>query len=160
MGREVAVEISINGRRESPSKAQQALSLLDYLRDELGLTGTRFGCGAGQCGACTVLINARAVRSCITPLDSLDGATVITIEGLAGQADEALHPVQQAFARHRVPQCGFCMSGQIMTIASLYALSPRPPRERFEQALDGNLCRCGTYPRIRAALDDLLGVGQ
>jgi isoquinoline 1-oxidoreductase alpha subunit len=124
--------------------------LLWVLREELGLTGTRFGCGLGQCGACTVLLNGEAVRSCQTPLASVGEGEVTTIEGLAG--DGALHPLQQAFIDEQVPQCGYCMSGQIMNAAGLLNSTPQPTDEQIIEAMQGNICRCGTHVRIKRAI--------
>jgi isoquinoline 1-oxidoreductase alpha subunit len=126
--------------------------LLWALREGLNLTGTKFGCGIASCGACTVLVNGEAVRSCQTPLEDLEGATVTTIEGLGVPA--ALHTIQAAWADAQVAQCGYCQSGQIMQAASLLAQNPAPSDEDIDTAMEGNLCRCGTYPRIRAAIHD------
>ena len=125
--------------------------LLWALRDGLGLTGTKFGCGVAACGACTVLIDGEAVRSCQVPLSDAVGA-ITTIEGL-GQPG-ALAPLQQAWVRHQVAQCGYCQSGQIMQAAALLAQTPDPTDQDIDDAMQGNLCRCGTYPRIRAAIHD------
>jgi isoquinoline 1-oxidoreductase alpha subunit len=124
--------------------------LLGVLRDELGMTGTRFGCGAGQCGACTIHLDGQAVRSCQTQLSTIGGRAITTIEGLADE--EQLHPVQQAFIDEQVPQCGYCMSGQIMSAAALLASTPSPSDEEIVAAMRGNLCRCGTYVRIKRAI--------
>ena len=125
--------------------------LLWALRDGLGMTGTKFGCGVAACGACTVLIDGEAVRSCQVPLADATGA-ITTIEGL-GQPG-ALAPLQEAWVRHQVAQCGYCQSGQIMQAASLLAQIPEPTDQDIDDAMQGNLCRCGTYPRIRAAILD------
>ncbi len=122
--------------------------LLWVLRDGLGLTGTKFGCGVAACGACTVLLEGEAVRSCQVALADVTGP-VTTIEGLAGPA---LHPLQQAWIDHQVAQCGYCQSGQIMQAAGLLATNPTPTDDEILEAMDGNLCRCGTYPRILAAI--------
>lgn len=124
--------------------------LLGVLRDELGMTGTRFGCGAGQCGACTIHLDGQAVRSCQTQLSMIGGRAITTIEGLA--QDQQLHPVQQAFVDEQVPQCGYCMSGQIMSAAALLTSTPNPNDEQIVEAMRGNLCRCGTYVRIKRAI--------
>ncbi|MDP4031721.1 MAG: (2Fe-2S)-binding protein [Pseudorhodobacter sp.] len=124
--------------------------LLWVLRDELNLTGTKYGCGVGACGACTVLLDGVAVRSCQTALDHVGTAAVTTIEGLG--TPEALHALQSAWITHQVAQCGYCQSGQIMQAASLLAQSPVPTDAEIDEAMAGNLCRCGTYPRIRAAV--------
>jgi isoquinoline 1-oxidoreductase subunit alpha len=123
--------------------------LLWYLRDELGLLGTRFGCGAALCGACTVHVNAIATRSCSIPMVELEGASVKTIEGLTADGP---HPLQQAWIDLDVPQCGYCQSGQIMQAAALLAVNQRPSDADIDQVMSGNVCRCGTYPRIRAAI--------
>lgn len=124
--------------------------LLWVLRDELGLTGTRFGCGLGQCGSCTVLLDGKAVRSCQTSLSAVGNRDITTIEGLA-QGDR-LHPVQQAFIDEQVPQCGTCMSGQVMSAVSLLNSLPNPSDAEIVEAMKGNLCRCGTYVRIKRAI--------
>lgn len=126
--------------------------LLWALRDGLGLTGTKYGCGVAACGACTVHVDGAAVRSCQMSLGAVAGATVTTIEGL-GRPD-ALHAVQAAWIDHQVAQCGYCQSGQIMQAAALLAENPAPSLSEIDAAMQGNLCRCGTYPRIRAAVQD------
>ncbi|WP_127520919.1 (2Fe-2S)-binding protein [Mesorhizobium sp. Z1-4] len=126
------------------------MPLLWVLRDELGLTGTKYGCGIAQCGACTVHMDGMAVRSCQIPAEAADGAEIVTIEGLG--TPEALHAVQQAWIEHQVAQCGYCQSGQIMQAASLLDMNPDPSDEEIDRVMSGNLCRCGTYPRIRAAV--------
>jgi isoquinoline 1-oxidoreductase alpha subunit len=128
------------------------MPLLWALRDGLNLTGTKYGCGVAACGACTVLLNGVAVRSCQTPLQDAEGATVTTIEGLG--TPEALHKIQAAWLDAQVAQCGYCQSGQIMQAASLLAENPAPTDADIDDAMSGNLCRCGTYPRIRAAIHD------
>ena len=125
------------------------MPLLWVLRDVLGLTGTRYGCGEALCGTCTVHLDGRAVRSCVTPVRRVEGHAVTTIEGLAPDAG---HPLQQAWLELRVPQCGYCQAGQLMTAAALLAVKPRPSEAEVEASMAGNLCRCGTYPRIRAAI--------
>ncbi len=120
------------------------------LRDELGLTGTKIGCGIGLCGACTVIVDGVATRACITPVSALAGKQIRTVEGLAG--DDGLHPVQQAFVDHQVPQCGWCMSGQIVTAAAFLEANPRATEEEVIEAMRRNLCRCGCYVRIKAAV--------
>jgi isoquinoline 1-oxidoreductase alpha subunit len=127
------------------------MPLLWYLRDELGLTGSKFGCGAGLCGACTVHVDGAAVRSCVTPMKSLAGKSVVTIEGLQ-------HAVQAAWREARVPQCGYCQSGQIMTAAALLTRTPTPSDDEIDAAMRGNICRCGTYQRIRTAIKAAAGV--
>jgi len=126
-----------------------ATPLLWYLRDELGLMGTRFGCGAGLCGCCTVHVGKDAVRSCSIALADLKGTSITTIEGLG---TKGLHPLQAAWVEHAVPQCGYCQSGQIMQAAALLQAKPHPSDSEIDSAMAGNLCRCGTYPRIRAAI--------
>jgi len=126
-----------------------AMPLLWYLRDELGLTGSKFGCGAGLCGACTVHIDGEAVRGCITPVSDADGKAVTTIEGLD---PHGAHPVQRAWRAHNVPQCGYCQSGQIMQAAALLGQNPNPSDQEITDSMDGNICRCGTYQRIFAAI--------
>ena len=125
------------------------MPLLWYLRDLLGLTGTKFGCGESLCGACTVHKNGEAIRSCGTPLHSLSGANITTIEGLSAQG---LHPLQKAWIEHMVPQCGYCQSGQIMQAAALLKHKPNPTDQDIDDVMSGNICRCGTYTRIRAAI--------
>ncbi len=125
--------------------------LLWVLRDELNMTGTKYGCGVAACGACTVHINGEAVRSCQVALEDVDGP-VTTIEGLG--TPDAMSALQQAWVKHQVAQCGYCQSGQIMQAASLLAQNPAPTDAEIDEAMSGNLCRCGTYPRIRAAIHD------
>jgi isoquinoline 1-oxidoreductase subunit alpha len=123
--------------------------LLWVLRDTLQLTGTKFGCGAGLCGACTVHLDGAAVRSCSTPVSQVGNKKILTIEGLTAGGP---HPVQQAWVAEQVPQCGYCQSGQIMTAVALLNKTPQPSEEQINQAMSGNLCRCGTYERIRKAI--------
>ena len=141
---------SINGIAQSvdvdPSKP-----LLWVIREQLSLSGTKFGCGIGQCGACTVHVDGQAIRSCLTPVSSVEGKEVTTIEGLVSASGE-LHPVQQAWVDHQVPQCGYCQSGQIMSASALLARSPQPTDKEIDGALRGNICRCGMYGRIRKAI--------
>jgi isoquinoline 1-oxidoreductase alpha subunit len=127
------------------------LPLLWYLRDELRLTGTKFGCGIGACGACTVLVDGQAVRSCQTPVRTLTGKQVVTLEGLS---PDGSHPVQRAWTRIEVPQCGYCQAGQIMQAVALLARVPKPNDQDIDRAMSGNVCRCGTYQRIRAAIKE------
>ena len=129
---------------------QPEMPLLWALRDELGLTGTKFGCGFAQCGSCTVLLNGQAVRSCQLPVAAVEAAEVTTIEGLG--TPEQPHAVQQAWIEHQVAQCGYCQSGQIMQAVWLLQRTADPTDEDIDQAMRGNLCRCGAYPRIRAAI--------
>jgi isoquinoline 1-oxidoreductase alpha subunit len=142
----MAGTLDINGRRVSV-EAGPDTPLLWVLRDELHLTGTKYGCGIAQCGACTVHMNGVAIRSCQAPIGSLEGAKITTIEGLAG-----LHPLQAAWVEADVPQCGYCQSGQIMSAAALLAQTPHPTDADIEAAMSGNICRCGCYQRIRAAI--------
>lgn len=128
--------------------------LLWVLRDILGFTGTKYGCGEGLCGACTVHINGKAVRSCITQVASVAGEQITTIEGLS---EDISHPLQQAWISENVPQCGYCQPGQIMMAAALLAQNPDPSDEEIDQAMRGNLCRCGTYQRIRKAIHEAAG---
>ena len=145
------MELSINGRTEPVDPAWHGESLLSVLREHLGLVGTRLGCGAGRCGACTVLVDGRPSRSCVLPAASAVGAAVETIEGLAGPSGE-LHPVQRAWLDEAVPQCGYCQSGQIVSAVALLRRVGTPSAAEVEAAMDGNLCRCGTQRRIRAAV--------
>ena len=141
------MKLTVNGR-EHNLEAETEMPLLWALRDILDIRGPKFGCGVGLCGACTVIIDGEAVRSCQTPVGDVDGP-VLTIEGLAG-AD--LHPVQQAWIEEQVAQCGYCQAGQIMNAVALLQTNPSPSDEDIDVAMAGNLCRCGTYPRIRAAI--------
>ena len=124
------------------------------MRDELGLTGTKFGCGMAQCGACTVHVNGQPTRSCVTPVSSVQGKRITTIEGLSASAD---HPLQKAWIAEQVPQCGYCQSGQIMTAAALLEKNRKPTREQIVEHMKGNLCRCGTYNQIVAAIQRAAG---
>jgi isoquinoline 1-oxidoreductase alpha subunit len=142
------VTFKVNGT-PSAFDGDAEMPLLWYLRDDLGLTGTRFGCGAGLCGACTVHIDGQPSRSCQTPLRTLQDKTVVTIEGLSANGT---HPVQRAWASLNVPQCGYCQAGQIMTAAALLARLARPTDQDIDRTMAGNICRCGTYQRIRAAI--------
>jgi len=146
------MQLTINGQTYEAGDLTNRL-LVYVLRDELGLTGTRFGCGAGLCGSCTVWVDGQATRSCITPALQVVGKALTTIEGLADTYPAAeLHPVQQAFIDLQVPQCGWCMSGQIMTAAALLNHTPAPTDEELLTALKKNYCRCGTYHRIKLAV--------
>lgn len=131
------------------------MPLLWYLRDELQLTGTKFGCGQGLCGACTVHLDGEAVRSCITPMKLVAGKKVVTIEGLGASGD---HPLQKAWRELEVPQCGYCQSGQLMQAAAFLRDTPRPSDREIDEAMAGNLCRCGTYQRIRQGIKRAAGV--
>lgn len=145
------MELSVDGRARRIDPDWQDESLLSVLREHLGLVGTRLGCGAGLCGACTVLVDGRPVRSCTAAVASVAGAAVETIEGLADAAG-GLHPVQRAWLAEAVPQCGYCQSGQIVSAVALLRRTPRPTAAEVDAAMDGNLCRCGTQHRIRAAV--------
>jgi isoquinoline 1-oxidoreductase alpha subunit len=142
------VNFTVNGKSRS-FDGDPDMPLLWYLRDDLRLTGTRFGCGAGLCGACTVHVDGQAVRSCQTRMQTLQNKTVLTIEGLSANGT---HPVQRAWAAINVPQCGYCQSGQIMQAAALLARNTAPTDQDIDRAMAGNICRCGTYQRIRAAI--------
>jgi isoquinoline 1-oxidoreductase alpha subunit len=144
------IHLKINGRAHSYD-GDPSMPLLWYLRDELGLTGAKFGCGIGACGACTVHLGGRAVQACQTGMGTLDGREVTTIEGLDPAGE---HPVQRAWRAHEVAQCGYCQAGQIMQAAALLRATPHPSDEEVDRAMRRNLCRCGTYPRIRAAIHD------
>jgi aerobic-type carbon monoxide dehydrogenase small subunit (CoxS/CutS family) len=145
----MAIELNINGTARRAEVDPQT-SLLSALRDHLGLTGAKYGCGEGQCGACTVLIDGKAIRSCITPAGSAAGKKITTIEGLSSNG--RLHPLQQAFIDVDAMQCGYCTPGMIMSGAALLDRNPNPSREEIIQAMQGNICRCGTYPRIVEAV--------
>ena len=142
------IRLKVNGV-ERTFDGDGDMPLLWYVRDMLGMTGTKFGCGMSLCGACTVHKNGEAIRSCITPMRTLAGAEIVTIEGLAGND---LHPVQRAWMQVNVPQCGYCQSGQIMQAAALFNQKKRPTDQEIDQAMSGNICRCGAYQRIRAAI--------
>lgn len=145
-------KLNINGKDREISAAADT-PLLWVLRDEMGLTGTKFGCGIAQCGACTVHADGEAIRSCVTTVEMAQGMRITTIEGL-----EAKHPLQAAWERHNVPQCGYCQSGQIMSAAALLAVKPKPTDPEIVEAMNGNICRCGCYNRIKAAIKDAAGV--
>ena len=143
------MQLTVNGKAQTYNDDPE-MPLLWYLRDDLRLTGTRFGCGAGLCGACTVHENGQAVRSCQTRMGTLESKTVLTIDALAEGGK--LHPVQRAWIQHDVPQCGYCQSGQIMSAVALLKTTPNPTDAQIDAAMAGNICRCGTYQRIRAAI--------
>ncbi len=145
------MELSINGRTHRV-EADPEMPLLWVLRDLIGLTGTKYGCGIAACGACTVHVDGVAERACQLPVGDLEGARIVTVEGLGTPG--ALHAVQAAWVAHQVAQCGYCQSGQIMQAAALLADTPDPTDAEIDAAMSGNLCRCGTYPRIRAAIHD------
>ena len=145
--------IIVNGAPRVVSAADE-MPLLWVLRDLLGLTGTKYGCGRGLCGACTVHIDGQAARACLTAVSTIEGRLVTTIEGLS---PDRSHPVQAAWIAEQVPQCGYCQSGQIMQAAALLAKTPRPTHDDIDAAMGGNICRCGTYPRIRRAIQRAAG---
>jgi len=140
--------LHINGKEQSVT-VDADMPILWVLRDVLGLVGTKYGCGVASCGACTIHLNGSAVRSCLLPVSSVGTAKITTIEGLSAQSE---HPLQKAWAEHDVPQCGYCQSGQIMSAAALLKRSPHPTDEEIDNAMQGNLCRCGTYLRIKKAI--------
>ena len=142
------VKLKVNGQDQSWD-GDPTLPLLWFLRDEAGLTGTKFGCGQALCGSCTVHIAGQATRSCITAMSDVDGQEVVTIEGLDPHGD---HPVQKAWRELSVPQCGYCQAGQIMNAAALLAQSPHPTDQQIREQMAGNICRCGCYQRIEAAI--------
>jgi isoquinoline 1-oxidoreductase subunit alpha len=144
-----AVAFTINSKAVSV-EAEPDTPLLWVVREHLKLTGTKFGCGSGLCGACTVHVDGRAVRSCQMPMDQVSGKKVTTIEGLSPTSN---HPLQKAWITEQVPQCGYCQSGQIMQAAELLAKTKRPTRDQIVAHMDGNICRCGTYPRIVRAIE-------
>ena len=146
----MSVNFNLNGKTVT-SQAEPDTPLLWVIRDEVGLTGTKFGCGASLCGACTVHLDGQPVRSCQTPVSVVQGRKVATIESLSRNNT---HPLQVAWIKHDVPQCGYCQSGQLMSAAALLAKNPRPSDADIDQAMSGNLCRCGTYGRIKAAIKD------
>jgi isoquinoline 1-oxidoreductase alpha subunit len=145
----MAINFTINGKTATID-AEPNTPLLWVVREHLKLTGTKYGCGAGMCGACTVHLNGQAVRSCQTPVSSVAGKSITTIEGLSAKGD---HPLQQAWVELQVPQCGYCQSGQIMQAAALLAVNKSPSRDDIVRHMDGNICRCGTYPRIVRAIE-------
>ena len=142
------ITFTLNGK-PTTVEADPQMPLLWVVRDLLQLNGTKYGCGLGVCGVCTVHLDGQAIRSCITPVAIVEGKNIITIEGLSESAD---HPVQKAWAEHNVPQCGYCQSGQMMSAAALLAHNASPSDEDIDSFMQGNLCRCGTYPRIKAAI--------
>jgi isoquinoline 1-oxidoreductase alpha subunit len=146
------LRLKINGKERIVERELDVNTpLLWVLRDELGLVGTKFGCGGGFCGACTVHLDGAAIRSCQTPAAAVAGMNITTIEGLAG-SNGSLHPLQQAWIDHDVPQCGYCQAGQLMSAAALLKSKPKPSDADIDSAMSGNLCRCGTYQRVRAAI--------
>jgi len=154
------MKIEINNKRVNVPAAFHSATLLDFIRDFVGLKGTKFGCGVGRCGACTVHVDGTAERSCRILVEGVGGQSITTIEGLAATASTgSLHPVQQAWIEENVPQCGYCQPGQIMTAAALLKQIPAPSSEEIKQEMSGNLCRCGTYERIRKAVANAAGKG-
>jgi isoquinoline 1-oxidoreductase alpha subunit len=149
--------LRVNGVDRDLGPVDPRTPLLWVLRDQLGLTGTKYGCGIAQCGACTVHVDGQAVRSCSTPLAAVGSAPVLTIEGLS---PDGSHPVQRAWALHGVPQCGYCQAGQILSAVALLRDVPEPTDEDIDNYLGGNLCRCGTYARIRAAVHTAAKAGR
>ncbi|WP_342618297.1 (2Fe-2S)-binding protein [Rhodoferax sp. GW822-FHT02A01] len=146
----MSTAFQVNGKAVT-ANAEPDTPLLWVIRDELGMTGTKFGCGAALCGACTVHIDGKPARSCQAPLSSVAGAKVSTVEGLSTDNN---HPLQVAWIKHDVPQCGYCQSGQLMSAAALLASNKNPSDTDIDNAMSGNICRCGTYPRIKAAIKD------
>jgi isoquinoline 1-oxidoreductase subunit alpha len=142
------IKLTLNGQAKEIDVADDT-PLLWVLRDTLGLTGTKFGCGAALCGACTVHMDGQPMRSCVTPISAVAGKAITSIEGLSSDRS---HPVQRAWIEFEVPQCGYCQSGQIMAAAALLANNPNPSDADIDTAMAGNICRCGTYPRIRKAI--------
>jgi aerobic-type carbon monoxide dehydrogenase small subunit (CoxS/CutS family) len=149
-------QLNVNGNRHTVD-VDSDMPLLWVLRDVLGLKGTKFGCGVSQCGACTVHLDGRAVRSCITDVGVACLSEITTIEGLS---PDGSHPVQQAWIEEGVPQCGFCQPGQIMSAVALLAANPRPDDTQIDAAMRGNICRCGTYPRIKQAIKNVAGTSS
>lgn len=144
----MSIKLRVNGVERDVDVALD-MPLLWVLRDVLGLTGTKYGCGQALCGACTIHVDGSAVRACVMPVRSAVGKDIVTIEGLS---PDGSHPLQKAWTELAVPQCGFCQAGQIMSAAALLSKTPKPTDAEIDQSLSGNLCRCGTYPRIRAAI--------
>lgn len=156
----MAIQLTVNGKLLSTTDDPRT-PLLWVLRDTFGFTGTKFGCGIAQCGACTVMVNGEAVRSCVTPIARVAGTRVTTIEGLS---NDNSHPVQKAWASEQVAQCGYCQPGQMMSAAALLAVNRNPSDAEIDGAVSGNICRCGTYVRIRRAIhraaEEMRGVGR
>jgi isoquinoline 1-oxidoreductase alpha subunit len=149
--RRIQMQLTINGKQHTIADSESATPLLWVLRDQLGLVGAKYGCGVAQCGACTVHIDGSPVRSCVTPASAAAGKTITTIEGLANPNGQ-LHVLQQVWIEQDVAQCGYCQAGQIMSAAALLRQNPNPTDADIDSALAGNLCRCGTYIRIRKAI--------
>jgi isoquinoline 1-oxidoreductase alpha subunit len=152
----MSIRVRINGV-DKELDVDPEMPLLWALRDVLGLTGTKYGCGQALCGACTIHLDGQVVRACVTPVRRAAGRSVTTIEGLSPDGN---HPLQKAWVEHAVPQCGFCQAGQIMTAAALLAKKPKPTDADIDQSLGGNLCRCGTYTRIRSAVKKAAGMPE
>lgn len=152
------ITFTINGKTERVD-ADPAMPILWVVREKLGMTGTKFGCGIAQCGACTVHLDGEPIRSCSMPLGAAEGRAITTIEGVSGE-DGELNPVQQAWISEQVPQCGYCQSGQIMAATALLRDNPAPTDEDIDAAMSGNICRCGTYKRIRQAIKVAAGIEQ
>jgi len=142
------INLKINGKNHAVD-VDPATPVLWVLRDHLNLYGTKFGCGVAQCGSCTIHVDGKAVRSCVLPVGQVEGQTITTIEGLSEKGD---HPVQKAWIEHDVAQCGYCQAGQIMTASALLEENPNPNDEEIKEAMEGNLCRCGTYIRVKEAI--------
>jgi isoquinoline 1-oxidoreductase alpha subunit len=152
------IKLSVNGQAKAVD-VDPATPILWVVRENLKMPGTKFGCGIAQCGACTVHLDGKPIRSCSTPVADAEGKTIITIEGIAGQ-DGALHKVQQAWIEAQVPQCGYCQSGQIMSATALLEKNPRPTDQQIDEAMAGNICRCGMYGRIRKAIKAAADIDQ
>jgi len=148
------MQLTVNGATKDFA-GDPSMPVLWYVRDVLGLTGTKYGCGIGACGACTVHVDGTAVRGCQTPVSAAQGKHITTIEGLSA---DGTHPAQQAWRTHNVPQCGYCQSGQLMQAAALLATTPQPTDADIDRVMRGNICRCGTYTRIRAAIHTAAGL--
>ncbi len=149
--------LTVNGRVRSVTDPE-GKSLLSALRDDLGLVGTHYGCGEGQCGACTVLVDGKPVRSCLLEVSQVEGKSITSVEGLA--TEDGLHPLQAAFLEQDALQCGYCTSGMIMSGVALLARHPSPTRAQIVHAMEGNICRCGTYTRIIAAIEGAATIGR
>jgi isoquinoline 1-oxidoreductase alpha subunit len=145
------VKLTLNGEKISLNAAPE-MPLLYAIRDIAELTGTKFGCGLGLCGACTIHLDGKPIRSCVTPLSAAQGKSITTIEGLSN--NDTLHPVQAAWVDNKVPQCGYCQSGQMMSAAALLKTNASPSDSEIDTAMQGNICRCGTYPRIKKAIKE------
>ena len=152
----MAIQLEVNGRKVEVDAAEDT-PLLWVIREHIKLDGTKYGCGVGQCGACTVHVDGRAMRSCLTRVGAVTGKSVTTIEGLS---EDGSHPLQKAWVDLQVPQCGYCQSGQIMQAATLLEENPKPTRDEIVKHMNGNLCRCGTYPRIVRAIEQAASGGS